>query len=555
MTLADTERAHRAEKLWRLKLAFESAGHPSPIHYTKLMQNHDYRLEMCLIATQSTHPLLHQLGIELLEHTTEAVPKKAERLPHALKEPALNQDIVETVLYQWQHTANEQPAQARHTVKLLWPLLGVLIIAGGLLGLLFQGSVARWLGNETQVKGRFSGEHHWTADRTWILDGIVFFEPGARLHIEAGTQIKGGPGAALIITRGAMLFARGTHNAPVVFTSANQPGQRQRGDWGGIVMLGSAPVNTDNAHIEGLAAEHPYGKFGGQDPASGCGVLEFVRIEYAGFEAFTDNELNGLTLGGCGAATLIRNVQVHRALDDGIEVFGGNVDLKNIVITGAGDDSLDWDLGWTGRVQFLIAQQYADKGDSAFEGDNQQRNPFATPTSRPVMHNITLISPDSADRYQRAMTLRRGTAGEFHNVLLHGYADDTIDLQDSTTIDNIHRQRLSFSHIYVHSQRAIASGRWFADEHEQNDDNGFDEAQFFHDVQQQFLFANKAALPPEATSEIMPRYTPVTGILSGKFSASIPQEEFWEEGANYAGAARPGMQRGWWEGWTAFSVN
>lgn len=555
MTLADTERANRAEKLWRLKLAFESAGHPSPVHYTKLMQNHDYRLEMCLIATQSTHPLLRKLGVDLLKDSTGVPPIKADGLPHRLAEPALNQDIVETVLYQWQQTATEKPARTGRTGKLLWGLLVALIVAASLLGVLFQSAAARWLGFETLVKGRFAGEHHWTADRIWRLDGVVFFEPGARLHIEAGTQIKGGPGAALVMARGATLFARGTHNAPVVFSSANPPGQRQAGDWGGLVMLGSAPVNLNNAHIEGLAAEHPYGKFGGLDPASGCGVLEFVRIEYAGFEAFTDNELNGLTLGGCGAATLIRNVQVHRALDDGIEIFGGNVDLKNIVITGAGDDSLDWDMGWTGRVQFLIAQQYADKGDNAFEGDNQQRNPFATPTSRPVMHNITLISPDSANRYQRAMTLRRGTAGEFHNVLLHGYANDTIDLQDATTIENIHRQQLLFSHTYVHSQRAIANGRWFADEDEQDDDGRFDEAQYFQGMQQQFLFGSKAALPPEATSEIMPRYTPVNGILPGKFSTSIPQEEFWEEGANYAGAARPGVQRGWWEGWTAFPVN
>lgn len=133
-------------------------------------------------------------------------------------------------------------------------------------------------------------------------------------------------------------------------------------------MLGSAPVNRADAQIEGVPHGDTRGAFGGSDAGSSCGIMEYTRIEFAGFEVYANNELNGLTLGGCGDGTIVRHVQVHRALDDGIEVFGGTVDLQNIVITGAGDDSLDWDMGWRGRVQFLAIQQHADTGDNAFEG-------------------------------------------------------------------------------------------------------------------------------------------------------------------------------------------
>jgi hypothetical protein len=96
---------------------------------------------------------------------------------------------------------------------------------------------------------------------------------------------------------------------------------------------------------------------GEPDPDHDCGTLRFVRIEFAGFEVGDTNELNGLTLGACGRRTVLDYVQVHLGADDGIEFFGGTTDLRHAVITGANDDSLDWDQGWTGRVQFLAIRQ------------------------------------------------------------------------------------------------------------------------------------------------------------------------------------------------------
>ncbi|HAJ43650.1 MAG TPA: hypothetical protein DCM00_13520, partial [Alcanivorax sp.] len=196
--------------------------------------------------------------------------------------------------------------------------------------------------------------------------------------------------SALVITRGASLHAAGNADMPIVFTSGQPQGTRAPGDWGGVVLLGSAPVNQADAHIEGVPANDTRGSFGGDDADGSCGVLEYARIEFAGFEVYANNELNGLTMGGCGSGTIIRHVQVHRSLDDGVEMFGGTADLRHVLITGAGDDSLDWDWGWRGRVQFLIAQQHPNSGDNAFEADNNGNQHDAEPMSEPVMYNVTL---------------------------------------------------------------------------------------------------------------------------------------------------------------------
>jgi hypothetical protein len=215
------------------------------------------------------------------------------------------------------------------------------------------------------VSGSITYDTTWNNKTTYVLSGPVFVEGKAILTIEPGTLIRGGFASGLIITKNAKIYARGTKDAPIIFTSAKSEGEKERGDWGGIVMLGNAIINQEVGNIEGIDQNDVRGEFGGNDDSDNCGVLEYVRIEFAGLEVFKDNELNGLTMGGCGDATRVNHVQVHQAFDDGIEMFGGTADLKNIIITGARDDSLDWDMGWRGRVQFLVVQQYDDAAYSA----------------------------------------------------------------------------------------------------------------------------------------------------------------------------------------------
>ena len=393
----------------------------------------------------------------------------------------------------------------------------------------------------------------WKTGRTYRLDGLVFVEAGVRLLVEPGVTVLGGPGAALVVTRDASIHARGTENEPIVFTSARPEGTRASGDWGGVVLLGNAPINRGQANIEGIPRNDARGVFGGNDRRSSCGVLEYVRVEFAGYAIGADNELNGLTLGGCGSETLVRHVQVHRAHDDGIEVFGGVADLKYVVVSHPRDDALDWDMGWTGRAQFLVVQHHPERGDTGFEGDSSADDPDAVPTSRPRIYNVTMVGSGDSDRAQRAMVIRSGSGGEFRNFLITGFPLESIDLRGELTAARIASGALSFGSI---AMSAIGAGgtTYFVDESgTKDDDGGFDEWRYFSELAPDIVLDAPPALRPEARSPTGPDFTPTAAYIGAGSQWSPPaNEEFWDETASYYGAVRYGERTSWMHGWTAW---
>ena len=393
----------------------------------------------------------------------------------------------------------------------------------------------------------------WKTGRTYRLDGLVFVEAGARLLIEPGVTVLGGPSAALIVTRDASIHARGTANEPIVFTSAKPEGMRASGDWGGVVLLGNAPINRGQANVEGIPPSDDRGVFGGGDRRSNCGVLEYVRVEFAGYAIGADNELNSLTLGGCGSGTLVRHVQVHRAHDDGIEIFGGAVDLKYVLVSHASDDALDWDMGWTGRAQFLIVQQHPELGDSGFEGDNWSDDPDAEPVSRPRIYNVTMVGSGRSGRTQRAMVIRNGSGGEFRNFLITGFPLESIDLRGELTADRIASKTLSFGSIAMSATGADGL-TYFEDESgARDDDGGFDERRYFSEMAPDILLDAPEALGPDARSLTEPDFTPVAAYVGAGSQWSPPlNEEFWDDAASYYGAVRYGELETWMHGWTAY---
>lgn len=404
---------------------------------------------------------------------------------------------------------------------------------------------------EVIISGAITFDTTWYADTTYILSGPVFVEGDSVLTIEPGTRIKGGFGSGLIITKNAKISARGLKDAPIVFTSAKPEGERDRGDWGGLVLLGNAKVNQGISSIEGVAKHDVRGQFGGVDDHDSCGVLEYVRIEFAGLEVFKDNELNGLTMGGCGSETVVNHVQVHRAYDDGIEMFGGNADLKNIVITGARDDSLDWDMGWSGRVQFMIVQQYDDAGDNGFEADNWKDDHNAKPISNPTMYNVTMIGAKNPIKPQRAINLRRGTAGRFHNFIIMGHTNEFLDIRDQATANLARNGQIEFSHSFVYG--VGRNGKVFSDE--KDDDNGFVEEAFVR-AQESILFGvNPLLFSPQDQISLnaMPR---ANSPVKNGVQVSFPEDSFWDSSVDYAGAIEPGTKSDTWlSGWTVYPEN
>jgi hypothetical protein len=261
----------------------------------------------------------------------------------------------------------------------------------------------------------------WTADNTYNLQAQIYVLPGATLTIEPGTVIASTPSSngsgSLAITRGAKIMAMGTAENPIIFTSTNDDFTTWReaaNEWGNITIMGNAyisenatPGNTpvpsasNVANMEGLVAQFPGDpnvQYGGGDDDDDSGVLNYVSLRYGGRVVGLTNELNGLSLGGIGRGTEISHVEIMNNVDDGIEIWGGTVNLSHFSIWNIGDDSLDIDQGYRGKIQYgfivqghsLDASQGSGVGDNAIEVDGAEDSDWQ-PVTTTTMYNMTVI--------------------------------------------------------------------------------------------------------------------------------------------------------------------
>lgn len=275
----------------------------------------------------------------------------------------------------------------------------------------------------------------------YTLKGYVYVNNGAILTIEPGTIIKSDVAdkGALIIERGSKIIADGRSSEPIVFTSGKPAGERAPGDWGGVVILGKAPTNRPTSPspiIEG-GIGRPYG---GTDANDNSGILRYVRIEFSGIAAEPGSEINGLTLGGVGAGTVIENVQVSFGGDDAYEFFGGTVNCKNLVALGTMDDDYDFDFGYTGKIQYAVAlrDKPADTDQAnGIECDNDGSGTLAEPFTRPQLSNITLIGPydttGSSANHGFSNRWRRSTRFVLNNSLLIGHRKAGFSMESANT--------------------------------------------------------------------------------------------------------------------------
>jgi hypothetical protein len=322
-------------------------------------------------------------------------------------------------------------------------LLSAFVLATGMVG----SRAYSQSGNIVIVEGDITATTTWTSDNIYVLRGAVFVREPAKLRIKPGTLIVGETATigTLIIDQGAMIEARGEAKRPIVFTSDQCPGpptrpdcsefdDRYRGDWGGLIINGRAPINVPGGIAFG---EGDTGEYGGNDPDDDSGTLRYVRVEYAGKEFSPDNELNGIAFQGVGSGTEVDYIQVHMNQDDGVEFFGGTVNVKHVLLTNIADDSMDYTDGWTGQAQYVIAQQRADDADQGFEFDNNGENNDLLPRSNPTIYNATLIG-DPFDTYggesDHGMLLREGTAGNIRNSIVYRFKEVGIRLDHTATI-------------------------------------------------------------------------------------------------------------------------
>lgn len=280
---------------------------------------------------------------------------------------------------------------------------------------------------DNEVSGNITANTTWKAKDKYILKGFVYVEAGATLTIEPGTIIKGDKATkgTLIVKPGGKIIADGTAAKPIVFTSIQAKGQRNYGDWGGIILLGKANVNKTPATIEG----ENLSTFGGTDNADNSGVLRYVRIEFAGIAFETDKEINGLTMGGVGSGTVIDYVQVSYTGDDAFEWFGGTVNAKHLISYRNLDDDMDTDWGFSGKVQHVyifrdpkVADQCSCSDSNGFESDNDASGSDAKPQTSAQFANVTAImgegTPDA--KYRSALRIRRNSAISVFNSVFVG---------------------------------------------------------------------------------------------------------------------------------------
>lgn len=285
-------------------------------------------------------------------------------------------------------------------------------------------------------QGILTEDEIWTAENVYILDGRVVVDEGVTLTIEPGTIIKAEDGqetlaSALIVDQGGTLIANGTAEQPIIFTSVLdniQPGQTAGtnlttddfGLWGGVIILGRAPISVsgenETAQIEGIPSNEPYGQYGGDDPDDNSGSLQYVSIRHGGVLIGQDNEINGLTLGGVGSGTTIRNIEIVANLDDGIEWFGGTVDVSNVLTWAQGDDGLDADQAYSGTISNAVVVQGNEPGSGLeLDGPEGETLPNTAPFT---LRDITIVGSGGDELIA---DLRDGVLCNLENILVYGY--------------------------------------------------------------------------------------------------------------------------------------
>jgi len=285
--------------------------------------------------------------------------------------------------------------------------------------------------DNTVVRTNITENTTWTADQVWQLSGRIVVTNGATLTIEPGTLIKGEPGtganaSSLVIARDGRIVAEGTEDAPIIFTSTADELTAEdievgvfvspnlnptiSGLWGGVIVLGEAPVSASNdagdvsqVQIEGIPTSDPTGLYGGNNPDHSSGVWRYISIRHGGANIGSGNEINGLTLGGVGRGTTVEHIEIVGNQDDGIEWFGGTVDVSHVVVWNAGDDAIDTDQGWSGTLDNFVV--VAPQGH-CFELDGPEGTMTASHTLRhgsvlascEVWESMDLINTDDNSR-------------------------------------------------------------------------------------------------------------------------------------------------------------
>ena len=353
--------------------------------------------------------------------------------------------------------------------------------------LIMFGAVVRAQGwdSTTLSNGNITSNITLNSSIKYILKGFVYVKSPATLTIPAGTVIYGDKSTTgtLIIERGAKISANGTSAQPIIFTSRITAGQRGPGDWGGIIILGKARINTvsgaDTVAIEGLPPAVQPAYYGGNDDNDNSGIMRYVRIEFPGINltGVSGNEINGLTMGAVGKGTTLEYIQVSYSGDDSFEWFGGTVNCRYLISYKGVDDDFDTDNGFRGNCQFLLAvrdSNIADiSGSNGFESDNNANSPnnFNNPRTQPVFSNVTVVGPLRIPstpinaNFKRGLHIRRNSKLSLYNSIVMGFPTgirfDGTGVSNAFTGDSSAVKNIIFAGNTILADTAAMNGNGF----------------------------------------------------------------------------------------------
>jgi len=406
------------------------------------------------------------------------------------------------------------------------------------------------------IEGDITTNTTLTANITYLLRGFVRVQSGATLTIEAGTFIFGEntTQGSLIIKPGGKIMAMGTESKPIVFTSEFAKAGSSRlptyGDWGGVILLGNAKINP----LGGTAAiEGPADTYGGTDDDDNSGVMQYVRIEYAGIAFSLNNEINGLTFGGVGRGTTIDHIQVSYSGDDSYEWFGGTVNCKYLIAYRGWDDDFDTDFGFSGKLQYLVGLRDPDIADQSqsngFESDNDGSGSLNQPITSPTWWNVTLVGPKVNSGttinslFRRGMHLRRSSRNKISNALIIGWPTG-IRLDGSNTIQGAINNLMWVNNSIVAGWTSTSLDTASAGGANFNIDT------WWTNSSGRKFTANTEVLLNDPFNLLSPNFLPTSSspVLTG--AATPPSDGFFDASATFVGAFGP---TDWTAGWANFN--